>query len=300
MGRGWRRYPLRGPGADRLAGGEGADLLQGDDDDTPDDGPGPDRLFGGVGDDYLSGDGGDDPLRGEDGTDRCHGGKGQDAAASCEAVAATESGQSARPLLEPGPGLVTLTFDDGPSGLYGGRLLDILARYRVPATFFVVGERAEARPDLVRRMVAGGHSVQNHAYTHDRLTLCPDATVVGQLVRANGAIAAITDDPPPHCLRPPYLAVSDRVRTLAASVGLATILGDVNSQDWQRPGAAAVVAYVLGHTGGGDIVLLHEGAGDSTLDALPAIIEGLRARGLEFVALCSTETWRPVRSAAAG
>jgi len=145
-----------GPGADRLTGGEGADLLQGDDDDTPDDGHGPDRLFGGVGDDYLSGDGGDDTLRGEDGTDRCHGGKGQDAAASCEAVAATESGQSARPLLEPGPGLVALTFDDGPSGLYGGRLLDILARYRVPATFFVVGERAEARPDLVRPWSLGG------------------------------------------------------------------------------------------------------------------------------------------------
>jgi len=287
-----------GGGRDLLIGGGGSDTLQGGPrDDDLSGGDGDDRLFGGADDDYLAGDAGHDTLRGDEGRDRCHGGEGRDRAAACEAVAATETGQPAEALLDPGPGRVALTFDDGPSGLYGPRLLDILARYGVPGTFFVVGERAEARPDLVRRMVAEGHSVQSHSYTHHRLTLYPDATVVDQLARANEAITATAGEPP-LCLRPPYLAVDSRVRHLAASLGLATVMTDVNPQDWRRPGAAAITSYVLGHTGGGDIVSLHEGTGEDTLQALPAIIEGLRARGLEFVAICSTATWRPTGLAA--
>jgi peptidoglycan/xylan/chitin deacetylase (PgdA/CDA1 family) len=116
--------------------------------------------------------------------------------------------------------------------------------------------------------------------------------VVEELVRANEAITAVTADPP-HCMRPPFLAADDRVRRIVAGLGLAVIISNVDPKDWSFPGTAAIVSYVLGHTDGGDIISLHEGVGAETLAALPAIIEGLQAKGLEFVALCSTAVLGP-------
>jgi len=81
--------------------------------------------------------------------------------------------------------------------------------------------------------------------------------------------------------------VSTRVRTLAEELGLATIMWDVDPWDWKRPGTAAVASHVLRNTHGGDIVLFHDTAGSSTIGALPCIIEGLRARGLELVPICT-------------
>ena len=82
--------------------------------------------------------------------------------------------------------------------------------------------------------------------------------------------------------------MNDRVRSLAASRGLATIMWDVDPWNWKHPGASAVAARVLTSVAGGDIVLFHDTAGWSTIGALPAIIEGLQARGYEFVPICTT------------
>jgi peptidoglycan/xylan/chitin deacetylase (PgdA/CDA1 family) len=276
-----------GPGADRLFGGSGSDALSG--------GLGNDTLLGGSGLDFLAGgDDGDqlwggednDALDGGNGTDTCDGGPGLDSAAGCETVHTTEGGQVPEPLYRPGEHQVALTFDDGPSGDYTRQILDILASYEVPATFFVIGRQAEARPDLLQRMVAEGHSVQNHTYGHAWLTRYSDATIVDQLARGNDAIVAATGISP-HCLRPPFGAVSTRVRSLAEGLGLTTIMWDVDPWDWKHPGPTAVASHVLRNTSGGDIVLFHDTAGWSTIGALPDIIEGLRARGLELVPLCA-------------
>ena len=205
---------------------------------------------------------------------------------------ATEAGQVPLPLTRPGPHQVALTFDDGPAGTYTTQILDILARYDVPATFFVVGSHAADAPALLGRMAAEGHSVQNHTYGHYWLTRYSDATILDQLDRANATITNLTGSTP-HCLRPPFGAVNDRVRSLAASRGLATIMWDVDPWNWKHPGAAAVASRVLGATSGGDIVLFHDIAGWSTIGALPTIIETLRARGYELVPICSVPGLAP-------
>ena len=266
-----------GPRADRLHGGRGDDYLLGRE--------GPDLLLGEEGDDFLSGGDGDDVLRGGAELDRCDGGSSRDDAAGCEAVAATEVGQVPRPLFRPGPTQVALTFDDGPSA-YTAQILNVLGKYGVTATFFVIGRQAAADPALLRRMTAEGHSVQNHTYSHYWLTRYPDSTIADQLARSNQVIEEYTGELP-HCFRPPFGAVSDRIRSVAAGQGLASIMWDVDPWDWKHPGSAAVASRVLGRTGGGDIVLFHDTAGWSTIGALPSIIEGLRARGLELVPLCS-------------
>ncbi|MBM3695182.1 MAG: hypothetical protein FJW79_04530 [Actinobacteria bacterium] len=271
-------YLIGGEGPDHLIGGAGNDILRG--------GRGADHLQGGGGDDTLRGGEGDDVLEGGDGDDTCDGGPGTDSAATCEVVVSTERGQTSAPLLRPGPTQVALTFDDGPSGAYTPQILDILARYEVPATFFVVGRHAAAHPALLRRMVADGHSVQNHTYSHAWLTRYSDAGIRDELSRANRIIVDITGASP-HCMRPPFMAVSDRVRAVASGLGLATIMWDVDPWDWKRPGASAVASHVLRATRGGDIVLFHDTAGTSTVGALPTIIQGLRARGLELVPLCA-------------
>ncbi len=268
-----------GPGADSLHGGPGADRLYG--------GVGTDQLYGEAGDDHLHSGDGDDLLRGNDGMDVCDGGAGRDDAATCEQVIATEVGQVPRPLSRPGPTQVALTFDDGPSAVYTAQILDILKRYNVPATFFVIGLQAAESPALLRRMAAEGHSVQNHTWSHAWLTRYSDATIIDQLARTNRVVEEQTGQTP-HCYRPPFGAVNDRVRAVAGGLGLTTVMWDVDPWDWKHPGPSVVSSHVLRNTGGGDVVLFHDTAGWSTVGALSAIIEGLRARGLEFVSICST------------
>jgi peptidoglycan/xylan/chitin deacetylase (PgdA/CDA1 family) len=157
----------------------------------------------------------------------------------------------------------------------------------VPATFFVIGRQVVDNPALLRRMATAGHSVQNHTWGHYWLTRYSDATITDQLQRADEIITQVTGETP-HCYRPPFGAVNDRVRSVAADLGLTTIMWDVDPWDWKHPGATAVASHVLSRTGEGDIVLFHDTAGWSTIGALPSIIEGLRARGLDFVTICAT------------
>jgi peptidoglycan/xylan/chitin deacetylase (PgdA/CDA1 family) len=282
-----------GDGDDSLSGGAGADILRGSPgNDTLDGGEGDDALYGDLGDDRLGGGPGDDTLSGGEGDDTCRGGEGEDAAATCEEIAATEIGQVSQPLLRPGAHQVALTFDDGPAASYTVQILDILDRYQVPATFFVTGRQAVAQPDLLQRMAGAGHSVQNHTYGHYWLTRYSDATITDQLDRANQIIEESTGGRP-LCMRPPFGAVNDRVRSVAADLGLATVMWDVDPWDWRHPGAPVVASHVLRNTEGGDIVLFHDTAGWSTIGALPQIITGLRARGLQLVPICSIPALAP-------
>jgi peptidoglycan/xylan/chitin deacetylase (PgdA/CDA1 family) len=271
---------LRGLGGrDHLIGGAGGDLLRG--------GDGVDVLSGLGGDDTLAAGGGDDRLRGGVGTDVCRGDAGADAAASCETVRSTEIGQ--RPPLRTSPraDAVALTFDDGPHPVHTYEVLGILAEYGVVATFFVEGAEVTAHPEVVAAVFAAGHPVQNHTCTHPHLTTLSDEAVAAELECADAAVrAAIRVEP--RCYRPPSGMTDDRVRSVAAGVGLTEIMWDVNPVDWANPPTSAIVDRVLAQTDGGDIVLLHDGGDDrsNTVAALPEIIEALLDRGLVFESIC--------------
>lgn len=184
---------------------------------------------------------------------------------------------------------VYLTFDDGPDPVITPQLLDVLAAHNAKATFFVQGSQVQAYPELAKRIVDEGHSLQNHAWNHPRLNLMGEVDIVtSQLLPTNDAITAVGGGAP-TCLRAPYGATGPTVFAAAAATGLEVVGWNLNPQDYNDPGAGAIAAQVLANVTAGSIVLLHDaGAGDrqQTVDAVAAILPELSARGMQPAALC--------------
>ncbi|PYT01255.1 MAG: polysaccharide deacetylase, partial [Acidobacteria bacterium] len=195
--------------------------------------------------------------------------------------------------------LVALTFDDGPDSTWTPRVLDILKKERVPAAFFIIGEYGQENPDLVRRIVADGHDIGNHSYTHPNLGEIPGRITDLELNATERLIESLTGRST-ILFRPPYFGdaeptTSDEVEPIvrAKRLGYLTVGLHVDPDDWATPGADEIVKRtiegVTNNSGDSDqrgqIVLLHDGGGDrsQTVEALPRIIETLRARGYRFV-----------------
>jgi peptidoglycan/xylan/chitin deacetylase (PgdA/CDA1 family) len=187
-----------------------------------------------------------------------------------------------QPMRQAG-GSIALTFDDGPSA-FTPQILSVLQQYGVHATFFDVGQQAQARPGLVRETYQMGDVIGNHAWSHSKLTSLAPSQVKWQLSRTSAAIQRATGVSP-TVFRPPYGATNATVTGIARPLGLSPVLWSVDSLDWQRPGVAAIVNNVLKNARNGSVVLMHDGGGDrsETVQALPQIINGLRQRGFVFV-----------------
>jgi peptidoglycan-N-acetylglucosamine deacetylase len=184
-------------------------------------------------------------------------------------------------------GVVYLTFDDGPAPAYTPRVLELLARYRAQATFFVLGRSAAAHPELVRQAFAAGHGIGNHTWSHQRLTGLRGGRLEAEVGATSAAIQRITGAPV-HCLRPPYATVDAASAYQVRALGLRLVLWDIDTSDWLRPGAGTIAGRVLGRVRAGAVVLLHDGGGDrsQTVAALEQILASLSARGFRFGALC--------------
>lgn len=171
---------------------------------------------------------------------------------------------------------VALTFDDGPV-TYTSQILGILKRYKAKATFFAVGSVVRANPSIARRIVAQGHEIANHSYSH------PSLPSRSELVSTNGVIRDVTRFRP--CLfRPPYGALDSRLARDVGAEKMKTILWNVDTVDWRLPGSGSI-ASIAGRAGAGSIVLMHDGGGPrgQTVAALPSILSSLRSRGLKPV-----------------
>lgn len=175
-----------------------------------------------------------------------------------------------------GTGLIRLTFDDGPGG-YTHQILDILARYNVHATFYVIGRNIGGHVDQMQRTVNEGHTVANHSYSHANLATLSAAGVDSEISNTQTAILQSTGVTARN-FRPPYGAQNATVRSVAASHGLSIDMWSIDPQDWARPGSAAIKNRVLSRTHPGAVILLHV-LNSQTVDALPGIIEGIRAQG---------------------
>lgn len=181
------------------------------------------------------------------------------------------------------PGVVYLTFDDGPDPSVCGQILTILAREQIHATFFVVGHKVLRYPDVARRMTAEGHTLGNHSWDHARLSALSYRGIVWQLTSTQEAVARVTGVRP-TLFRPPYGATNANVARAAGAAGLQTVMWGVDPRDWAQPGSGAITNRVLGSSGPGSIVLLHC-LHPQTAAALPQVIAGLRAHGFRFAAL---------------
>ena len=187
---------------------------------------------------------------------------------------------------------VALTFDDGPSPVDTPRVLDILHRLHVHATFFVIGFLVDAYPQLVLREHRAGMSIGNHTYNHPEVP--PFGTLPRRLLAAEidlGAKSLARIGIVTHLLRPPAGNNSPRVESVAEAVGERVVLWSVDPVDWAAGVTAAQIKRrVLSAVQPGSIVILHDGGGDrsATVAALPGIIKGIRHRHLRLVALTPT------------
>ncbi len=185
--------------------------------------------------------------------------------------------------------LATLTFDDGPDKVHTPRVLDILARERVPATFFLIGRRAAEAPDLARRIADEGHDVGNHTWSHRSLWLCGPRETEREIVQGHDAIT-LASGRAPSFFRPPWgmtnLAVLPVLRRLATPCVFWTV-----QTEGRRP--AEPELQLRRATEGvrpGAIVDLHDadgvpGAGGRLVQALPGLIAALREAGYALARL---------------
>ena len=195
---------------------------------------------------------------------------------------------------------IAVTFDDGPDPRFTPRVLDALERAGVTVTFNVMGHNVQSHAGLLRRAVASGHEIGNHTWTHDDLALADPATVEKQLVRGREAISAVTSTPV-TVFRPPRGELPGVALQTAVRLGYDVVMWSLSRG---APGIGtpeAVAHHVVSTARPGDILSLHDGLGHATfkphsaetrmlaarrnveIAALPAMLAGLRARGLEVV-----------------
>ena len=177
---------------------------------------------------------------------------------------------------------IAMTYDDGPHAANTPRLLDMLKQRNLKATFFVVGECAAEYPAIMKRIVAEGHEVANHSWSHPLLSKMAEGGVTEQLQKTHDAIVNTTGVAP-KIMRPPYGGFTANQRAWAnAKWGYKIILWDVDPLDWKVRNAEHVKTEILHHTVAGSIVLSHD-IHKSTVDAMPDTLDGLIGRGFKFV-----------------
>lgn len=196
------------------------------------------------------------------------------------------------------PGLVALTFDDGPHADWTPRILDTLKREQIKATFFIIGQNGQADPALVQRIVDEGHEIGNHTFTHPTLDEINAGLIRLELNATRMLIESLTGRTT-KLFRPPYFgsepSTPEKVEPtwIANELGYITVAAGVDSKDWSLPGAQAIVdKTIAGITNPeskkrGQVVLLHDGGGDrsQTVEALPSLIRDLRSRGYRFATI---------------
>ena len=176
---------------------------------------------------------------------------------------------------------VCLTFNDGPDPSTTGPILATLDKYGIKATFFVVGDKAERHPELVREMASRGHVVAVHGYEHKALAGLPAKEVERDLAKACSVVASLTGSAP-YLYRPPEGVLDETQVREASKLGLRVMMWtNIGGADLGAKDASEVVSRVVESAKNGSILLLHEGLPNTAL-ALPSIIESLARPGFGF------------------
>jgi len=185
---------------------------------------------------------------------------------------------------------IALTFDDGPNEPYTSEILDILKRYNVKVTFFLLGKNVERYPDTTRRIVKEGHAIGNHTYDHPYLLIQSKSHIKYEIKKAEQSIfeAANTKT---HLFRSPYGVDNSWVYHFAKEIGYVTIEWTVTGHNGRKEVTPdKIVKNILDEVENGAIILLHDGNRlikgydrSQTVKALPAIIELLQQKGYQFV-----------------
>ena len=193
--------------------------------------------------------------------------------------------------LPPGARQLALTYDDGPNDPYTQRLLEVLDRHQVKATFFLIGKFVEQRPDIARAVVAAGHAIGNHTWDHPNLIFCSSAETHRQLQRTQQAIFDATGVEA-RLFRPPFGGRRPISLSVARSLGLQPVMWNVTCRDWKAKSADEIVAHAERQMRGGDVILLHDGEfhrigvdRSRSVEASDRILSRYKSEGYEFVTI---------------
>jgi peptidoglycan/xylan/chitin deacetylase (PgdA/CDA1 family) len=192
---------------------------------------------------------------------------------------------------ERGSKQIALTYDDGPNDPHTLKLIEVLAKHNVRATFFMIGRYARQRPDLARAVAEAGHAVGNHTFTHPLLIFKPAAQTRAELVDCQQALQDVIGAPA-KLFRPPFGGRRPATLRIARSLGLQPVMWNVTGYDWNAPPAAAIEKKVARQMRGGDVILLHDGGHlamgadrSQTVIATDRLIARYKAEGHEFVTI---------------
>ncbi|MGO9084068.1 MAG: polysaccharide deacetylase family protein [Candidatus Sulfotelmatobacter sp.] len=190
---------------------------------------------------------------------------------------------------------LALTYDDGPNDPHTLRLLDVLARHDVHATFFLIGRYVQQCPDIVRQVAAAGHVVGNHTFNHPLLIFKPESEIRRELTDCR---AALQDAMGGHSsafsnlFRPPFGGRRPAVLRVARELGFDPIMWNVTGYDWNAPPAAVIERKVARRICGGNVILLHDGGHkqmgadrSNTVAATDSLIARYKAAGYVFVSI---------------
>ena len=200
-------------------------------------------------------------------------------------AAHSTSGKPSQPMyyIDDGPKTIALTIDDGPDATYTPQVLKLLQKYKVTATFSMIGTQVAADPALAREVADAGHKVVNHTWTHANLPPLSTAELQTQMSKAQDVIesairAKLT------MFRAPYGAWSTAVLERCQQMNLTPLDWSVDPEDWAMPGVSKIVSNIMKNTTTGSIILEHDGGGNrsQTVAALGIVIPELLDAGYRF------------------
>ncbi|MDT8718668.1 polysaccharide deacetylase family protein [Clostridium sp. 19966] len=181
--------------------------------------------------------------------------------------------------------IVCLTFDDGPSANITPKILDILKQYDVKASFFIIGNQISGNSALIKRIYAEGNLVLNHSYSHPELTKKSDAEITKEISLTEDSLEAIIGKKP-AILRPPYGDINQHVLDLVSSLGYKSVIWSTDTFDWSQKESSNIIKNTTDNLRPGEIILMHcNGDKKATVEALPKIIETIKAKGYDMTTL---------------
>lgn len=186
---------------------------------------------------------------------------------------------------------IALTYDDGPNDPHTFRLLEVLARHNVRATFFLIGRYVQQRPDIVRELARAGHVIGNHTFTHPVLSLKSCAEIRKELTDCREALQNAIGEHS-NLFRPPFGARRPAVLRIAGELALRPVMWNVTGYDWNAPPAATIEQKCASQVRGGDVVLLHDGGHkqmgadrSQTVLATDRLLTRYKSEGYAFVTI---------------
>jgi peptidoglycan/xylan/chitin deacetylase (PgdA/CDA1 family) len=200
--------------------------------------------------------------------------------------------------LSRGTKKLSLTYDDGPNEAHTLRLLEVLGKHDVRATFFLIGRYVQRRPEIVGEIVKAGHVIGNHTFSHPLLTFKSAAEIRRELSECRAALQdAIDSALISNLFRPPFGGRRPAVLRIAREMGLEPVMWNVTGYDWNAPPSAVIEAKVTKQIRGGDVILLHDGGHkemgadrSQTVVATDRVITRYKSEGYEFVTIPQMRT----------